>query len=149
MGAEGEIEEIRGIFKKKGFKGKDLERAVEIITSNDKVWVNTMMVDELGLLESSKSPWKTAGMTYFGFLIIGIIPLLAYVLSYSITFFEKYTFPTAVFMTFAALSIIGIVKRHVTKKNLLVSVLETLFIGGAAAVIAYYIGFFLRWLAAL
>jgi len=146
---EGEIEEIRGIFKKKGFKGKDLKRAVEVVTSNDKVWVNTMMVDELGLLESSKSPWKTAGMTYFGFLIIGIIPLLAYVLSYFIAFFEKYTFPTAVFMTFVALSIIGIIKRHVTKKNLLASVLETLFIGGAAAVIAYYIGFFLRWLAAL
>src|SRR3989338_2454727 len=146
---EGEIEEIRGIFKKKGFKGKDVKRAVEVVTANDKVWVNTMMVDELGLLESSKSPWKTAGMTYFGFLIIGIIPLLAYVLSYFIAFFEKYTFPTAVFMTFVALSIIGIIKRHVTKKNLLASVLETLFIGGAAAVIAYYIGFFLRWLAAL
>src|SRR3989344_3794488 len=43
---EGEVEEIRGIFKKKGFKGKDLKRAVEVITSDKKVWVDTMMSDE-------------------------------------------------------------------------------------------------------
>lgn len=146
---EGEIEEIRQIFKRKGFKGKDLEMAVKIVTSNDKVWVDTMMVDELGLLGSNKSHWTTAGMTYFGFLIIGVIPLLAYVFSYFIPFFEKHTFPIAIFMTFVALAIIGFVKRHVTKKNIWKSVFETLFIGGAAAVIAYYIGFFLRWLVTL
>ncbi len=146
---DGEKEEIRAIFRKKGFKGKDLESAVKVITSDKKVWVETMMVDEIGLLESPKSPWMTAGMTYFGFLIIGIIPLLAYVFSYFIPFFEKYTFTAAIFMTFVALGIIGVIKRHVTKKNIWKSVVETLFIGGAAAVIAYYIGFFLRWLVTL
>src|SRR3989338_5434381 len=39
---QGEIEEVRQIYKRKGFKGKDLERAVQIITSNKKVWVDTM-----------------------------------------------------------------------------------------------------------
>lgn len=142
----GEIEEIREIFKKKGFKGKDLEKAVKIITSDKKVWVDTMMFDELGLLESNKSPWKTAGSTYLGFLVIGIIPLLAYVLSYFFPFFKKDTFKIAIVMTLAALIIIGVVKRYVTKKDLWKSVSETILVGGAAAVIAYYIGFFLRWL---
>ena len=41
---------------------------------------------------------------------------------------------------------VGIVRRYVAKINVWKSIAETLFIGGAAAVIAYYIGFFLRWL---
>ncbi len=142
----GEREEIREIFKKKGFKGKDLDRAVEVITSDKKVWVDTMMADELGLLESPKSPLKTAASTYFGFIVIGIIPLLAYVLSHFFPFFQQQTFKIAVVMTLFALIIIGIIKRYVTKKDLWKSVAETLFVGGAAAIIAYYIGYFLRWL---
>ena len=143
---EGEIEEIREIFRKKGFKGKDLDKAVKIITSDKKIWVDTMMADELGLLESQKSPLKTAASTYFGFIVIGIIPLLAYVFSYFFPFFQQHTFKIAVIMTFFALVIIGVVKRYITKKDLWKSIAETIFIGGAAAVIAYYIGFFLRWI---
>lgn len=146
---EGEKEEIRVIFRKKGFKGESLEKAVEIITSDKELWLNTMMSEELGIIESPKSPWKTAGMTYLGFLVIGIIPLLAYVLAYFIQFFAANTFPIAIFMTLAALFIIGIVKRYVTKKNIWKSALETVFIGGAAAFIAYYVGFLLRWLITL
>ena len=146
---EGEKEEIREIFRKKGFSGKDLERAVEIITSDKKVWVETMMADELGLIKSPKSPWKTAASTYLGFIAIGIIPLLAYVLAYFHPFFRQNTFTLAVVMTGAALMSIGVIKRYITKKDLWKSVLETVFIGGAAAFIAYYIGFFLKWIAAL
>jgi VIT1/CCC1 family predicted Fe2+/Mn2+ transporter len=143
---EGEKEEIREIYRKKGFKGKYLEKAVEIISSDKKVWVDTMMADELGLIESSKSPLKTAGVTYFGFFAVGLIPLLAYVFSYLHPFFKAYTFPLAVFMTLIALFIIGVVKRRVTKKNLFVSAFETIFIGGAAAFLAYVTGYFIRLL---
>jgi vacuolar iron transporter family protein len=143
---EGEREEIREIFSKKGFKGKDLEKAVKIITSNKKVWVDTMMADELGLLESAKSPWKAALTTFFGFLVIGVIPLLAYVLAYFFTFFQNNTFKIAIVMTAFAMAAIGYIKHHVTKANITRSIMETLFIGGAAAIIAYYIGFFLRWI---
>jgi len=145
---EGEREEVIEIFRKKGFKGKDLERAVDIITSDKKIWVDTMMADELGLIESPKSPWKTAASTYFGFIVIGIIPLLAYVLAYFHLFFRQNTFAIAIAMTGIALASIGVIKRYVTKKNLWRSVFETVFIGGAAAFISYYIGFFLRWIVA-
>ena len=143
---EGEIEEIREIYRKKGFKGKDLERAVEIICSNKKIWVDTMMTEELGLIESHKQPWSTALATYMGFILIGVIPLLAYVLSYFSTFFQENTFMIAVIMTLIALISVGFIKRYVTKKNLVKSVFETVFVGGAAAVMAYYIGFFLKLL---
>jgi len=142
---EGEVEEIREIYRKKGFKGKDLENAVRIIISDKKIWVDTMMSEELGLIESQKKPWMTALATYFGFLLIGLIPLLAYVLSYFFDFFRKNTFQIAVVMTVVGLITIGVIKRYVTKKNLFKSVVETVFVGGAAAVMAYYIGYFLQW----
>lgn len=146
---EGEREEIREIFRKKGFKGKDLEKAVETITSDKKIWIETMMTDELGLVKSSKSPWKTAASTYFGFIVIGIIPLLAYVLAYFHPFFRQNTFTITIVMTGIALASIGVIKRYVTKKDLWKSVFETVFIGGAAAFIAYYIGFLLKWIVSL
>jgi vacuolar iron transporter family protein len=141
---EGEVEEIREIFRKKGFRGKDLESAVKIITSDKKVWVDTMMADELGLIESQKSPWRTAFATYFGFIAIGLIPLLAYVFSFFFHAFKESTFTIAVWMTLAGLIAIGVIKRYVTKKNLWKSIGETVFVGGAAAVFAYYTGYFLR-----
>ena len=146
---EDEKTEIREIFRKKGFKGKDLNKAVAVITSDKKVWIDTMMADELGLIESNKSPFKTAGMTYFGFVIIGIIPLLAYVFSYISTFFAQHKFVIAIIMTLIALFIIGAVKRDVTKKNIWKSSFETIFIGGAAAIIAYFVGVVLRWVVSL
>lgn len=142
---EGEIAEIREIFQKKGFKGKDLERAVQIITADKKVWVDTMMSDELGLIHHGKSAWKTAGMTYVGFTLIGVIPLLSYLFAYFSDFFRAHTFGTGVGMTFIALAAVGIVKRRVTKKNIWKSVLETVAVGGIAAGISYFVGWFLKW----
>jgi len=142
----GEREEIREIFRRKGFKGKDLDNSVKIVTSNKKVWVDTMMAEELGLLESPKTPWKTAMATYLGFIIIGIIPLLAYVFSYFAPFFQRNTFAIAVVMTLVALFAVGAIKSYVARINLLKSVFETVFIGGAAAAISYYVGFLLKLL---
>ena len=142
---EGETEEIRQIFKKKGFKGKDLEKAVKIITSDKKVWVDTMMADELGLIESTKNPLKTALSTFLGFVIIGVIPLLTYILSFFSEFFRQNSFPIAVIMTAVALATIGVIRSTVAKKELWKSVSEALFVGGAAAIIAYFVGLFLKW----
>jgi VIT1/CCC1 family predicted Fe2+/Mn2+ transporter len=46
---EGEREEIRQLFAAKGFAGDDLERAVEVITSSKKHWVDMMVAEEHGL----------------------------------------------------------------------------------------------------
>src|SRR3989338_7265816 len=44
---EEERDEVEAIYKKKGFKGDELKTAVHRITSDKKVWLDTMMVQEL------------------------------------------------------------------------------------------------------
>jgi len=144
---EGEVEEIRAIYKQKGFKGKNLENAVKTIVSNKEVWIDTMMKNELNLIEDKTSPVKKGAVTYASFIIVGFIPLIPYSLSFFSEAIKSVVYPFSVIMTFIAFFLIGSAKVYVTKKNWLISGSETLLVGGAAAIIAYAIGYFLRGLA--
>jgi vacuolar iron transporter family protein len=144
---EEETQEIREIFSEKGFSGKQLDDAVEIITSNQDVWIDTMMKDEFGIFEDHTSPLKSAIVTFISFNLIGFIPLLAYVLSYFSDSFKSNTFTLSIVLTSIAFFIVGTVKGRVVGRRWLFSGFETLLIGGAAAVIAYYVGYLLRGLA--
>ena len=143
-----ERQEIREIFRDKGFSGKQLEDAVEIITSDRKIWVDTMMKDELGIIEEQKSPFRGGLVTFFAFNIIGFIPLLSYLISYIIHALKYQTFPIAIILTSCALFVVGSVKGKIVESNWLISGFGTLIIGGVAATIAYLVGYFLKGLVA-
>lgn len=144
---EEETQEIREIFSAKGFSGQQLDDAVEIITSNQDVWVDTMMKDEFGIFEDQTSPLKSAFVTFISFNLIGFIPLLAYVLSYFSDSFKSNTFTLSIILTSIAFFIVGSVKGKFVARSWLLSGFETLLIGGVAAIIAYYVGYLLRGLA--
>jgi len=144
---EEETEEIREIFSEKGFSGQQLDDAVEIITSNQDVWVDTMMKDEFGIFEDQTSPLKSAIVTFISFNLIGFIPLLPYVLSYFSESFRNNTFTLSVIFTSIAFMIVGSVKGRIVGARWFFSGFETFLIGGAAAIIAYYVGYLLRGLA--
>ena len=142
-----EREEIKEIFKEKGFFGRQLDDAVKIITGNKKIWVDTMMKDEFGILEEEKSPIRGALVTFIAFNLIGFIPLLAYVLSYLFLYLREQTFLLSIIFTSCAFFIVGSVKGKIVDKKWYLSGLETLLIGGTAAAIAFLVGFFLKGLA--
>lgn len=144
---EEETQEIRDIFSEKGFSGKQLEDAVDIITSNQEVWVDTMMKDEFGIVEDQTSPLKSALVTFVSFNLIGFIPLMAYVLSFFSEDFRTNTFTLSIVLTSVAFFIVGSVKGRIIGSRWFFAGFETLLIGGAAAVIAYYVGYLLRGLA--
>ncbi|WP_029035356.1 VIT1/CCC1 transporter family protein [Salinimicrobium terrae] len=135
-----EIQEIREIYAAKGFKGDLLEQVVEVITADKDVWVDTMMKEELEMVKSDKAPYKTAGMTFFSFIIVGSVPLLSYVFTGTGSVIREDLFLYSCILTAVALSIVGSLKSIVTEKNVIIGIFETLVLGGLAAFLAYFVG---------
>jgi len=143
---EEEIEEIHEIYRQKGFSGDHLKKTVEVITSNKEIWIDTMMTDEFGIIEETKSPIKAALTTFAAFNIMGIIPLIPFILYYFDPLFKESAFLTSIVFTSIALFMVGSIKANIVDIKWYLSGLETFIIGGVAAVIAYMVGFWLKGL---
>lgn len=138
--ADGEREEIRQIFANKGFAGDDLERAVEIITSDEERWVDTMLVDELGMSLESPSPFKAAFTTFAAFCIVGLLPLLPFIIGYIVNAGTAQLYIWSSLITAMAFFLVGAAKSVFVEQKWYWSGLETLLIGGIAAILAYIVG---------
>lgn len=135
-----EREEIREIFHKFGFKGEDLKRAEEVITSNPTTWIKLMLNHEFNVIEENINPLKGALSTFLAFLTIGLIPLLGYTIQSLTGGDAKYIFFGTCISTLLALFFVGAVKSRFSERHWLVTGLETALMGGAAAAIAYLVG---------
>lgn len=143
MFPEGEVEEVRQIFAQKGFEGEDLDRAVNVITSDRDRWVESMLQDELGMPLKSPNPYKAGAITFIAFFIIGAIPLLSFIMEWLLAVKLLEPFYMSIILTGLSFFIIGTVKSRFILEHWLVAGIETLLIGGTAALIAYYVGYFL------
>lgn len=136
---EVETEEIRDIYRAKGFEGDLLEQIVTVITSDKDRWVDVMMKEELNMIEETKSPLKMGAVTYFAFILIGLIPLLTYVWDY-IAPINYNLFFIASCLTACGFIIVGVFKTYVTETKVWKGILETLLLGAIAAAVSYYVG---------
>ena len=130
-----EIDEIREIYEKKGFKGKALDEAVKTITSNKKVWIDTMMLEELGIIEEIDDPKSHAYVTFGAFVAAGFVPLLPFLFPIGFS-----AFPAAVVIGGITLFLIGAARSFVTTVSFIRGGLEMFLVGSAAAIAAYSIG---------
>jgi vacuolar iron transporter family protein len=73
-----EREEIRRIYRDRGFEGDLLERVVDKITSDPRVWLKVMMTEELGLSSQFGRPVGAAAVVFVAFLIGGAVPILPF-----------------------------------------------------------------------
>ena len=142
---DGEREEIRQIFKAKGFDGEVLERVVEVITEDRQQWVNTMLTEEWGLQLQPPSPWRAGAATMAAFILAGLVPLLPVLVMLDRRADE--TFAASSLVTGITFFTIGIFRGRTVNRPPLWSGMETLFIGGAAAVVAFAAGRLLQGLA--
>ena len=140
---EGEREEIRQIVKSKGFEGAELERAVEIITSDRKRWIEMMLTEELGLSLNGPSPLSAAVATFTAFVVVGCMPLLAFILQFINPDAVGNPFLWSTFLTAVAFFGIGAAKSRFVEQSWLWSGVETLLVGGAVAILAYVVGILL------
>jgi vacuolar iron transporter family protein len=137
---EVEKEEVRKIFAEKGFQEEDLDRAVEIITSNKKVWVETMMRDELRIPPEARSPWLSGLAMLIAFILAGSVPLVPYLISLIQPGFRTLALSSSVVMTFAAIFGVGTARSLVTGRRWWIAGVEMAVIGAIASLIAYVIG---------
>jgi len=138
---EGERREIREIFARKGFDPVTLDRIVEVITSDRKVWVDTMMAEELKLSEVSARPLRAAMITFLAFSLFGFIPLLPFLLG--IGGFEQ-MFSVSIGLAAFAFFGLGVSKGAVLDLSPVRAGLQTLAVGSLAAALAYSTGVGLR-----
>lgn len=141
---ETEVQEIREIYAAKGFEGELLEQVVAKITEDEDRWVDVMMKEELEMQKEVKSPFQMGLVTFISFIIMGFIPLIVYVLDYSGDGLDLDLFTYSSVLTFITFAGIGFAKSYVTETSKVRSMLETLFLGGSAAVLAYYVGVILE-----
>ncbi len=137
---EGEKKEMIELYTSKGMEKKDAEKIVGILSKHKKAWVDVMMAEELGIVESEESPLKGAVITFISFVILGFIPLASYVLAGISPALKLNSFPVAVALTAASLFGLGSLKVKFTGRNWFLSGVEMMVVGGAAAASAYAVG---------
>ncbi|MFP4415791.1 MAG: VIT1/CCC1 transporter family protein [Chitinivibrionales bacterium] len=138
---EGEKEEVRQIFAQKGFEGKTLEKIVEVITANKDLWLDTVLTEEMGLQVQGASPVRAGVSTFVAFVLIGLIPLIPFMipeLTLAMRFLSSAT------ITALAFGGIGVAKGLILGQEVIRSSLQTLLTGGGAAALAFGVGYWLR-----
>ena len=134
---EGEREEIRQIFAKKGFSGENLEHIVDTVTANRSLWIDTMLSEEYGLSGVTPSPLASAWWTFIAFIVVGLIPLLPFIFR-SAEFSRQ--FIASSFLAAVVFFLIGLLKGWVYRNPPLRAGIATLLLGGCAALVAFIIG---------
>lgn len=144
---EGEREEIRQIFAAKGFDGEELERIVEVITSDPELWTATMMREELGYGSTEPNEYRAALATLAAFITVGVLPLTVFIYDIAVPgdVRDPYAWSTA--MTGVAFLVVGSLKSRFVDQAWWRAALETLAVGGVAAALAYGAGAALQGLA--
>lgn len=133
---EGERLEVKEILAQKGLSGQVLEQATDAITHDKDKWILLMLEGEYGLGGINPHPLKAAVVTFLSFLLVGLIPLLPFLLSLD------NSFQISVGVTLATFFAIGALKSFWSLSPWWWSGLETLCIGGIAAGIAFTVGTF-------
>ena len=131
---EGEKLEVRHMLRCKGIEGTALELAVQSITANEELWINTMLAEEYGIAPTTRSPTRAAAYTLLAFLLCGSAPLIPFAVGAVNAFAVASLFTALVFFA------IGSLKSHWALQPWWRSGLGTLAVGTAAAAIAFLVG---------
>lgn len=138
-----ELAEMRALLKERGYAPEDAKHLTDLLIKNEDFWLDMMMREELKLSGArGLKPIWSASITFFAFVIAGIVPL-------SIYFFfppHQNLFLYASLLTVLALFIVGSLRARFTRKSAIFAGFEMLIVGGIAAVIAYTIGAFVKTL---
>lgn len=139
-----ELSEMHALLKERGYSSADARTLADLLLKDKELWLDVMMREELQLSGAhTLEPLRGASITFFVFVIAGIIPLSAY-------FFLPSDHPSLFFvaslLTAIALFVAGSLRARFTRRSAFLAGAEMLLVGGIAAIIAYTIGAFVKTL---
>lgn len=131
-----EIQELRHMYKLRGFTADEIDMIVQRLTKNKKVWLVEMVEKELGIqVQAEEKP-----------VLSGVVMGVAYVLGGMIPISPFFFFPVSVALilsfiaTVIGLFILGVWSASVTGDKKFQSGVEMMLTSTAAAVLGYGIG---------
>jgi predicted membrane protein (TIGR00267 family) len=133
---EEEKDELRTLYRLKGYSAEEADRLVERISQDEGLMLESMLRDELSLMpETFPNPWL-AGLQSGGAFVVGaLVPLIGYI------FFGGMTATlVSVAISIVALFLVGVLKTLFTGLPWLRSGLEMVLIGVFATITTYLIG---------
>ncbi|CAB9496029.1 Vacuolar iron transporter 1 [Seminavis robusta] len=145
---EGEIAEMIDIYKERGMGAADAEMVVKTMSKYKDFFVDIMMSQELQLQVPEEDhvteSMKEGFVMFCSFAFFGALPLLGYVIIPSMypELGEHELFVTACVVTGCVLFLMGSIKSFFCSQHWLKSGLETFFLGGACATVAFTVGQF-------
>jgi len=133
-----EREIVKRVYASKGVKGWMLKQLVRIITHHPDLWVETLVENHHGMNAATPNAIRAGAVTFIAFVLVGSIPLLPFFLSF-LPMPILFTFSGGI--TLLCFCCVGWFKGQNLGVKSFKSGIETLLMGGAAAVIAYVISY--------
>eukprot|EP00161_Ancyromonas_sigmoides_P018477 TRINITY_DN5110_c0_g1_i1.p1 TRINITY_DN5110_c0_g1~~TRINITY_DN5110_c0_g1_i1.p1 ORF type:complete len:280 (+),score=100.77 TRINITY_DN5110_c0_g1_i1:59-898(+) len=142
---EGERREMVELYHQKGLSLEDAETVVSILSKDTEFFVDIMMVEELNLmpLDESESPVKNGMVTFASFVVFGLIPLVAYLVTAETSKVAKGSdtvFIVACVLTALTLFALGAVKAKIVRQKWWLGGLHMLLVGIVTAAVSFLIG---------
>jgi len=133
---EEEKAEVRKVFRNYGLTEEESDPVVEALSTRPDAWVDFMMRFELGLEEPDpKRAVTSAGTIAASYVAGGLIPLSPYMVLQN----AYRGLIVSAIVTLIALGVFGFIKGKYTGARALRSAMQTVLIGGVAAVDAHVV----------
>ena len=138
---EGEKREMVEIYMQRGMNEEDATIIIETMSKYEDIFVDVMMVEELGLMPpEEESSFMNGLVTFIAFSLFGFVPLMPYLIGrLAKSGSEDALFASACVLTAFTLFSLGAAKARFTNQAQVKSGLFMLINGGLAAICAYLV----------
>jgi VIT1/CCC1 family predicted Fe2+/Mn2+ transporter len=135
-----EREEVRAIYRQKGFEGELLDQIVDKITADEDIWVGVMMSEEHQLIPTNRrDAFRSAIVVGLAAVVGSLIPLIPF------PFLDvKTSIWVSLAISAATLFVVGVYKARTTVGHAGKSGFEMAAIGIISALVGYLVGLILK-----
>lgn len=136
-----EMEELVGMYMKKGFNEGEAREISRRLMENKKVVLKEMMMEELKVNpEEFESPYKLGFLMALYLVVGGLIPLSPFLLGHFVRFSFLYEIISSVVLTLSTLGIFGVLGTKYTGLPKWRGSMEQVIVGLLALMGSYYAG---------